>query len=442
LCVLGSSKHKPPLRFQEVMIPMRDGVRLETVILTPVNASEPLPILLQRTPYGVPDKAPDELRGSFKELSQDGYIFVFQNLRGRFKSEGTFRLSSWVDLNDPKAVNETTDAYDTIDWLIKNVPNNNGRAGIFGVSYLGLTAGMTLLHPHPALKAVSEQAAPVDQWINDDMHRYGALRLSYALEYSVMEQADKHKNTHFDFDTYDTYEWYRRLGPVANVNAKYLHGSVPFWNDIVEHPDYDTFWKREAWVDQLHSSPVPNLNVAGFWDQEDPWGPWQIFRHSEEKDPAAQNFMVAGPWFHGEWQHDHAESIGEIPFGGHDTAREFHQNIEAPFFATICTDAARNSPGRRARSSPGRIPGIPMTPGRHARPSLPTYICTLTEACRSTAPPMRMARPSSSNTSPTRLIPSPTAANPSRRPTLVATGPPGKPPTSASSTAGPTSCAL
>jgi uncharacterized protein len=204
--------------------------------------------------------------------------------------------------------------------------------GIFGVSYLGLTAGMTLLHPHPALKAVSEQAAPVDQWMNDDMHRFGALRLSYALEYSVMEQADKNKNTHFDFDTYDTYDWYRKLGPVSNINSEYLHGSVPFWNDMVEHPNYDAFWKREAWVNQLHNSPVPNLNVAGFWDQEDPWGPWKIFRNSEENDPEQHNFMVAGPWFHGEWQASKGDSIGEIAFGGHATAQEFREKIEASFF--------------------------------------------------------------------------------------------------------------
>lgn len=328
----AAAVEKPKFQFKEVMIPMRDGVRLQTVIVTPEGQKEPLPILLQRTPYGVWDKLPERWPASLKELAQDGYIFVFQNLRGRFKSEGTFALSSWVDLKDPKATNETTDAYDTIDWLTKNVPNNNGRVGIFGVSYLGLTAGMTLLHPHPALKAVSEQASPVDQWMNDDMHRYGALRLSYALEYSVMEQADKNKNTHFDFDEYDTYEWYRRLGPEANVNAKYLHGGVPFWNDVVEHPDYDAFWKREAWVDQLHSSPVPNLNVAGFWDQEDPWGPWKIFRNSEEDDPQGHNFIVAGPWYHGEWQSDEGSSIGQVPFAGHATAREFREHIEAPFF--------------------------------------------------------------------------------------------------------------
>src|SRR5208337_411469 len=137
----------------------------------------------------------------------------------RFKSEGVFQLSSWVDLNDSKATNETTDAYDTIEWLVKNVPDNNGKVGIMGVSYSGLTAGLTLLHPHPALKAVSEQASPVDQWMNDDDHRYGALRESYDFEYAVMEQADKNKNTHFDFETYDTYQWYLDLGPLSNINA-------------------------------------------------------------------------------------------------------------------------------------------------------------------------------------------------------------------------------
>jgi putative CocE/NonD family hydrolase len=168
----------PPFKFQEVMVPVRDGVHLQTVILTPVDQHGPLPILFRRTPYGVPDKAPAEIGSSIKELAQDGYIFVIQNLRGRFKSEGVFNLSSWVDPKDPKATNETTDAYDSIDWLVKNVSNNNGKVGMYGVSYDGLTTALTLLHPHPALKAISEQASPVDQWMNDDDHRYGALRES------------------------------------------------------------------------------------------------------------------------------------------------------------------------------------------------------------------------------------------------------------------------
>jgi uncharacterized protein len=323
---------KPLFKLQEVMIPVRDGVHLQTVILTPVDQEGPLPILFRRTPYGVPDKPYAHMPHQLKEFAQDGYIFVIQNLRGRFKSEGEFKLSSWVDLNDPKATNETTDAYDSIEWLVKNVPDNNGKVGMFGVSYDGLTTALTLLRPHPALKAISEQASPVDQWMNDDDHRYGALRESYDFEYAVMEQADKNKNVHFDFETYDTYQWYLDLGPLSNINTKYVHGSIPFWNSTMEHPDYDDFWKKEAWVNQVHASTVPNLNVAGFWDQEDPWGPWQIFRHAGMSDPEHTNFMVAGPWFHGEWQTIKGDSIGMIPFGGHETAREFRENIEAPFF--------------------------------------------------------------------------------------------------------------
>jgi len=323
---------KPLFGYQQVMIPVRDGVHLQTVILAPADQKGPLPILFRRTPYGVPAKAPTEMPSSWKELQKDGYIMVIQNLRGRFKSEGVFKLSSQVNLDDPKDTNETTDAYDSIDWLVKNVPNNNGKVGMYGVSYDGLTTALALLHPHPALKAMSEQASPVDQWMNDDDHRYGALRESYDFEYAVMEQADKEKNTHFEFETYDTFEWYLNLGPLSNINSKYLHGSIPYWNATIDHPDYDDFWKKEAWVNQLHASTVPNLNVAGFWDQEDPWGPWQIFRHAQEHDPDHTDFMVAGPWYHGEWQSPKGESIGLIPFGGHETSREFREQIEAPFF--------------------------------------------------------------------------------------------------------------
>jgi uncharacterized protein len=343
LCVLTAAvlavtlqAHQAPTRrafaLEEVMIPMRDGVRLQTVILTPAGQRGPLPILFRRTPYGVPAEAPAEVPSSVKELAQDGYILVIQNLRGRFKSEGVFKLSSQVDLTNPASTNETTDAYDSIDWLVQHVPNTNGKVGMFGVSYDGLTTALALLHPHPALKAVSEQAAPVDQWMNDDMHRFGALRESYAFEYAILEQADKNQNTHFKFDAYDTYAWYLAIGPLSNLDARHLHGSIPYWNDVVAHPDYDAFWKREAWVSQLHASTVPNLNVAGFWDQEDPWGPWQIFRHADQHDPDHTNFMVAGPWFHGQWRTPKGDAIGAIPLGGHETAREFRENIEAPFF--------------------------------------------------------------------------------------------------------------
>lgn len=326
------SSAKPAFTFQEVMIPMRDGVHLQTVILAPSDQKAPLPILFRRTPYGVPAKALQQAPPNYKELEQDGYIYVIQNLRGRFKSEGVFKLTSQVNLSDKASTNETTDAYDSIDWLVKHVPNNNGKVGMFGVSYDGLTSALALLQPHPALKAISEQASPANQWMNDDEHRYGALRESYAFEYAVMEQSDKNKNTNFVFDIYDGYSWYLQLGPLSNINSKYLHNSIPHWNDIVAHPDYDDFWKSEAWIRQLHSTSVPLLNVAGFWDQEDPWGPWQIFRHAGEHDPDNVNFMVAGPWYHGQWRSLKADSIGLIPFGGHETAREFRENIEAPFF--------------------------------------------------------------------------------------------------------------
>jgi putative CocE/NonD family hydrolase len=322
---------QPAFTFQEVMIPMRDGARLQTVILTPTDQSGPLPLLFRRTPYGVPDGPVAQVPPSIKELAQDGYILVYQNLRGRFKSEGVFKLTSQVDLTDSTATNETTDAYDSIDWLVQHVPTN-GKVGMFGVSYDGLTTALALLHPHPALKAISEQASPVDQWMNDDDHRYGALRESYTFEYAVLEQADKYKNTHFAFETYDAYSWYLALGPLSNINTRYLHGSIPYWNDVVAHPDYDDFWKKEAWVSQLHASTVPNLNVAGFWDQEDPWGPWQIFRHAAEHDPDRTNFMVAGPWYHGQWRAPKADSIGLIALGGHETARVYRETIEAPFF--------------------------------------------------------------------------------------------------------------
>lgn len=321
----------PLYSYREVMVPMRDGVRLQTVIMAPLDARGPLPILLRRTPYGVPDKAYSETPDSLTALAADGYILVVQNIRGRFKSEGAFSLSDDVKIEPGKGTIETRDAWDTVDWLVKNVPANNGRVGIYGVSYDGYTAAATLLGPHPALKAVSEQASPVDQWMNDDDHRYGALRLSYDFEYAVLEEADKTANTHFAFDKWDSYDFYLSAGPLSALNDKYVQGKIRYWNETVEHPDYDAFWKQQAWVQALHSSSVPNLNVAGFWDQEDPWGPWQIFRHAAERDPDHTNLMVAGPWFHGAWRRN-VSSLGPMSLG-QDTSQAFRQIIEAPFFA-------------------------------------------------------------------------------------------------------------
>lgn len=320
-----------PFTYREAMVPMRDGVRLQTVILTPTGAHGPLPILLRRTPYGVPDKPYAEMPEALKALAADGYIFVIQNIRGRFKSEGTFSLAGDFKVDAGRGTVETRDGYDTVGWLVKNVPGNNGRVGIYGVSYDGYTAAATLLGPHPALKAVSEQASPADWFMNDDYHRYGALRLSYAMEYAVLEEASKTANTHFAFDKWDSYEWYLARGPVSNINDQVLHGSIPFWNETVAHPNYDAFWQDQSWAKAVTGSTVPNLNVAGFWDQEDPWGPWQIFRGAQAHDPAHTDLIVAGPWYHGGW-HASVSKLGEASLG-QDTSLEFRRNIEAPYFA-------------------------------------------------------------------------------------------------------------
>jgi len=324
---------KPRFSRSETMIPMQDGTHLQTVVFRPLEQHEPLPILLQRTPYGVPADEKILARASWKELLEDGYIVAFQNIRGRFKSEGTFQMANQSTGDNAANLIEASDAYDTVDWLVKNVPNNNGRVGIYGVSYDGLTSALSLLKPHPALKAVSEQASPADLWMNDDSFRYGAFRLSYSFEYAVMEEADKNANTHFKFDTYDTYQWYLDLGPLSNVNKKYLHGDIKSWNDYVAHPNYDSHWKHVNFLPLLKKeTTVPNLNVAGWWDQEDPWGPWQIYKASETNDPKHYNVIVGGPWVHGGWHGRKGAPLGLFTFGEHPTAVEFREKIEAPWF--------------------------------------------------------------------------------------------------------------
>jgi uncharacterized protein len=319
---------------QEVMIPMRDGVKLQTAIFTPKQAHAPLPILMTRTPYGVPEREKEIVQGgNFDDLIADGYVFVFQNLRGRFRSEGTFVMQRAPrDRNDRKAVDEASDAYDTVEWLIHNVPNNNGKVGIRGVSYAGWTTAMALLDPHPALKAASEQATPSDMFLGDDFHHNGAFRLSYGFEYAALLETSKEENTNFKFDTYDTYDWYLRLGALSNANAKYFHGKLPTWNDFVDHPNRDTFWKKQAFASFLNKTTVPNLNVAGWWDQEDFYGPQKLYELLEKNDAQHLNYFVAGPWNHGGWAHGSGDKLGPVAFGS-DTGKYFRSKIEAPWFA-------------------------------------------------------------------------------------------------------------
>src|SRR5207248_1622369 len=321
----------PGFDLTEVMIPARDGVKLHTTIFVPKGAQGPLPIIFTRTPYGIAH-AGNALGGYYRAFANDGYIFAFQDIRGRYTSEGQFvMLRPPRQRGDPKAIDEGTDAYDAIDWLLAHVPNNNGRVGMLGISYPGWLTLMAMLDPHPALKAASPQASPADMFLGDDFHHNGAFRLSYGFEYSTMMETDK-TNFSFQFDRFDTYEWYLQLGALSNANKRYIHGTLPTWNDFVAHPNYDAFWEQQAMPFILTRPRVPNLNVVGWWDQEDFYGPMKIYEILEKEDPDHLNYLVAGPWNHGGWARGAGNSLGLIPFGS-DTARYLRRNIEATGFA-------------------------------------------------------------------------------------------------------------
>jgi putative CocE/NonD family hydrolase len=320
------------VNFQEVMVPMRDGVKLQTVILTPKNPKGALAFLIDRSPYGVPAQSAAE-KGfpAAQRWRYENYIVVAQNIRGRFKSEGTFVMGRPPhDPKDAKGVDETTDAWDTVDWLVKNVPNNSGRAGIAGTSYDGWTAVMAALDPHPALKAAIEQASPADQFLGDDFHHNGAFRLSYGFEYAALLETTAAENYHFQFDRGDTYDWYLALGPLFNVNERYFHGKLPTWNDFTRHHAYDTFWQRLAFAPYLHAIKLPIVHVAGWWDQEDFYGPQEIYARLEPHDSAHRNYFVAGPWNHGGWNRN-GTRLGAIDFGS-DTSLHYRETIFQPWF--------------------------------------------------------------------------------------------------------------
>jgi len=318
----------------EVQIAMRDGVKLYTDIYIPKKSRGPLPFLMTRTPYGATDEKGFNplLPSSYKDFVEEGYIFVFQDIRGRYKSEGQFVMFRPPRAKgDPKAIDESTDTYDTISWLIEHIPNNNGRVGVLGISYGGWLTVMAMLDPHPALKAVSEQASPADQFLGDDFHHNGAFRLSYGVEYSAMMETGT-TNFHFQFDKHDTFEWYAALGGLSNFNKNYGHGKLPTWNDFVAHPNYDEFWQKQAVWPYLDTPKVPNLNVAGWWDQEDFYGPMKIYETLEKNDSNHMNYVIAGPWNHGGWSRGTGRKLGEIDFES-DTAEHFRAKLQASWFA-------------------------------------------------------------------------------------------------------------
>lgn len=305
------------------MIPMRDGVKLHTVILTPVAQKQQLPLLIRRTPYGADDGLPADnaMFGithdfTYANMAEDGYIFIFQDIRGKYKSEGTMQIHQPLIHSLQKgAVDESTDCWDTIDWLIKNIPDNNGKAGIVGISYPGWLALVGAVDPHPALKASSEQACMGDLFLGDDFHHNGTFRLSYGMEYTYEIEHDHTTDSNFPFPQFDLFDWYLRLGSLKNVNEKYFHNKIPTWNNFVAHANYDSFWQKNSPLSYVSYPEIPQLHVGGYFDQEDINGPQLMYAHMEKKDSFNRNYIVLGPWFHGQWGRDKADSIQKISFG-------------------------------------------------------------------------------------------------------------------------------
>ena len=335
---LAAQPSEPPFTRTEVMIPMRDGVRLHTFIYVPTRTTEKLPILFLRTPYGTNDMTPAQLAGALADLTAEGFIIVNQDIRGRFKSEGQFvMLRQPRDSKDKNAIDESTDSYDTIEYVLKNTANN-GRVGMAGTSYGAWLTVMAALDPHPALKAAVSQASPADMWIGDDFHHNGAFRLSYGLEFTYMMESSKEMtDTARLVNNYDVYEWYLKLGSLANVDAKYFKKSLPTWNDFVNHPDYDAFWKRQGFAQWLNRVTVPTLNVAGWWDQEDFYGPITIYELLERHDKENKNFLVVGPWNHGGWSRGDGRKLGPVDFGS-ETSTFYRKEVQAKFLAHYLKD--------------------------------------------------------------------------------------------------------
>jgi putative CocE/NonD family hydrolase len=311
----------------EAMIPMRDGTKLYTVIFTPETQTENLPIMMQRTPYSVERSTPYR----WGEMSSMGYIFVHQDIRGRHKSEGVFEMlrPPRTDKSDPKSFDESTDTYDTIEYLLKNVPKNNGRVGIAGVSYDGWTAAVALLDPHPALKASSPQAPVTDLWMGDDFMHHGAFRQTYAYEWAVPLESAK-SGGGITFDKPDMYEWYLPLNKLTTL-APELAQKSHSWKAFLEHPSWDSYWQARATNRYLTDTSVPTLIVGGWWDQEDLYGPLAMYKTLEKTDKDDQVHLVMGPWNHGGWGGGPGRKLGAIDFEI-DAGRIFRTEIQAPFF--------------------------------------------------------------------------------------------------------------
>jgi len=332
-----SAQEREPSSFErrELTIPVRDGVKLFAVALIPKTTTKPLPIMLVRTPYSAARAfGSADLPGSYRELAQDGYIFVVQDIRGRYRSEGQFVMNrAQHDPKDKNGVDEATDTYDTVDWLVKNLPNNNGRLGVMGVSYPGWLAGIAGVNPHPAVKAISPQAPMTDTWMGDDFFHQGAFRLAYGTEYVSSMEMTKDGTRRITMDRYDRYDWYLQFPTLKALVAAVGLSDLPSWRGFMEHPAWDEYWQAKAMQRVLTKPDVAVLNVGGFWDQEDLFGPQEAYRTLERNDAKGINHIVLGPWWHGQWSRPGGgDAIGEIKFGG-ATSDYYREKIQRPWFA-------------------------------------------------------------------------------------------------------------
>jgi hypothetical protein len=320
---------------------MRDGVRLFTSIYLPKDTTQKFPILMRRTPYSVapygPDKYPDSL-GPSSLLMKEGYIFVYQDVRGRNMSEGEF---NWMTPYKPKKsgptdVDESTDTWDTIEWLLKNLPNNNGRVGAWGISFPGHYTAQAIIDAHPALKAASPQAPMADNWLGDDMHHNGAFFLVHAFNFIASfgrpRKGPEHQTgPRFSHGTPDGYRFVLEMGPLANPNKKYFKDEIRLWTEWMQHGDYDEYWKAQNVPQHLKNVRPAVLTVGGWFDAEDLYGPLKIYQAIEQSNPQTWNALVMGPWCHGCWARRDGSSLGNLRFGS-DTSLFYRENIELVFF--------------------------------------------------------------------------------------------------------------
>lgn len=337
---LTAAHQLPDYAKTELMIPMRDGVKLYTAVYSPVGVAGRHPILLERTPYSAGPYG-TQRKWSFdgsQRFRQAGYIFVYQDVRGKYMSEGTYENIRPTLSEGAKGIDESTDAYDTIDYLVKHVPENNGKVGIWGISYPGFYAAAAMRNSHPALKAASPQAPVSDWFLGDDFHHNGALFLQDAFGFlSGFGQVRKAPGPSepdapaIDWGPSGAYDFYLKLGSVANADTRYLKGSVPFWSEMISHSSYDAWWRARNLPSKLTNVHCAVLTVGGLFDAEDMWGALHVAQSVSAQNPRVSSSMIMGPWYHGMWAGEAGARFGDIDFN-QETGTWFREQIEFPFF--------------------------------------------------------------------------------------------------------------